>query len=321
MNAVPNNAEARTISNSVVRVHPFYWSLRRELWEARHILFVIPIVGVVATIGLVASMGILSDDMRHLLKLDAGARRQILSIPYAVSTYLLSFVLTLAGCIYCLSTMHTELRDRTVLFWKSLPVSNKTTVLAKVSLPLFVFPVVVFFTHLCVQIVIAGVSVVVALRNGLEVQSFLSILPYGDMAKVLVYRLATTALWQAPMYCWLLMTSSVASRTWFLWGVVLPLVIAVVEKMMLKTSFLMDAIWSRFDGSIEMAFSAKSEGATAVHQISRAVGSISDTNLRYAEAVLDPAKFFSSAQLWVGLALASLFLVATTALRRRQQPI
>ena len=45
---------------------------------------------------------------------------------------------------YCLDALHGERRDRSILFWKSLPVSDLTTVLAKASIPLLVLPLLAF---------------------------------------------------------------------------------------------------------------------------------------------------------------------------------
>ena len=50
------------------------------------------------------------------------------------------FTTFIVGVFYCLDALHGERRDRSILFWKSLPVSDLTTVLSKASIPLVVLP-------------------------------------------------------------------------------------------------------------------------------------------------------------------------------------
>ena len=52
------------------------------------------------------------------------------------------FATFLVGIFYCLDALHGERRDRSILFWKSLPVSDLTTVLSKASIPFAVLPLI-----------------------------------------------------------------------------------------------------------------------------------------------------------------------------------
>jgi len=63
------------------------------------------------------------------------------------------FTAFIVGVFYCLDALHGERRDRSILFWKSLPVSDLTTVLSKITIPLVVLPLIVFATIVCVQLI------------------------------------------------------------------------------------------------------------------------------------------------------------------------
>src|SRR2546425_188736 len=60
--------------------------------------------------------------------------------PYNFAALLLMFTTFLIGVFYCLDALYGERRDRSVLFWKSLPVSDLTIVLSKASIPFVVIP-------------------------------------------------------------------------------------------------------------------------------------------------------------------------------------
>ena len=54
---------------------------------------------------------------------------------------------------YCLDALYGERRDRSILFWKSLPVSDLTTVLSKASIPIVVLPLLTFAVTVATQLI------------------------------------------------------------------------------------------------------------------------------------------------------------------------
>ncbi len=132
-NAVP---ESPLGSQGIVPAHmsetqPMYWSLRRELWENRYI-YIAPLAVAGFTVAgfLVATIG------RALSTPNLTERRAILEGPYHFATALIMGTAFVAGLFYCLEALHGERRDRSILFWKSLPVSDLTTVLSKMAVPI-----------------------------------------------------------------------------------------------------------------------------------------------------------------------------------------
>ena len=73
------------------------------------------------------------------------------------------------GVFYCLDALHGERRDRSILFWKSLPVSDLTTVLSKASIPLVVLPLLTFAITVVTQWIMLLLSSAVLLGSGLSV--------------------------------------------------------------------------------------------------------------------------------------------------------
>ena len=147
---------------------PMYWSVRRELWENRSIHLAPLIVAGVALLGFFISTVRLPDRRRAVLLLDAAQQQAAIEKPYDIVATLLIVTAVLVGVFYCLDALHGERRDRSILFWKSMPVSDLTSVLAKASIPLVVLPLLTFAIVLATQLIMLVVSTAVLLMNGLS---------------------------------------------------------------------------------------------------------------------------------------------------------
>ncbi len=277
----------------------FYWSVRRELWENRSI-YMAPMA--VAAVVLVAfSFSSVLGIWEHLLRL-VPSRHQM---PYDMAAGFLMLTGIMVSVFYCLDALQSERRDRSILFWKSLPVSDVTTVLAKASIPLVVVPLLTFAITVVMQWSMLLVSSAVLLVSGDSVSVLWRNTPVASMWALLLYHLVTAhAIWPFPIYCWLLLVSGWARRATFLWAV-LPLVaIAGVEGIVFRTSHFAAAIGRRFIGD-----------APAMKMTPDSMG-------------LDPltthvtvARFVTSPGFWIGLAVSAIFLAAAVRLRRYQGPI
>ncbi len=70
-----------------------------------------------------------------------------------MAAMMMLFTVFIVGVFYCLDALHGERRDRSILFWKSLPVSDLTTVLSKITIPLVILPLIAFAFIVCVQLI------------------------------------------------------------------------------------------------------------------------------------------------------------------------
>src|SRR5437870_2998115 len=138
----PNQSQGIAIAPT----RPMYWSLRRELWENWSIYIVPLIVALVVLLGFLASTIGLAERRRAVLLLDPAKARAGIEAPYDVAAIMLIFTAFIVGVFYCLDALHGERRDRSILFWKSLPVSDLTTVFSKATIQLVVLPVITFNT-------------------------------------------------------------------------------------------------------------------------------------------------------------------------------
>ena len=278
---------------------PFYWSVRRELWENRSIYVAPLVVAAVALLGFCLSS--IAGIWETALRLDPAHPQQ----PYEIAAGLMMLTGIVVSVFYCLDALHGERRDRSILFWKSLPVSDATTVLAKASIPLVVLPALIIAITVAMQWLMLLVSSAVLLASGQSVTELWRNLSFLRMSWLLLYHILTAhTLWPAPVYCWLLLVSGWPRRATFLWAA-LPLVaIAGVEQIGFRTWHFASLVAGRLIGAAPTVASRSPEMFPTDPMTHVAAGS-----------------FLSSPGLWGGLAVAAIFLAAAVRLRRYQGPI
>jgi len=282
------------------KVRPFYWSVRRELWEHSAIYLAPAAAGAVGLLGFLVST-------LWLARSVAGAvpKNDSLMMPYVFTAFAVMMIGFLVSIFYCLSALNGERRDRSIQFWKSLPVSDLTTVLAKMAVPLVVLPAVLLAVILGAQFVMLVFSTIVVLLNGIDPGRLWTRVDLRLMWTVLPYGLVVNALWLAPVYAWLLLISGWAKRMTFLWALGPPLALALFERLAFNSTHVIRFVVERLLGGFGEAFSVRGEGKTEIE-------SFSD---------IDPIHTFSSPHIWGGLAVAGLLLAAVVRLRRSRDPI
>src|SRR5437660_10355336 len=179
---------------------PFYWSIWRELWENRSIYVAPLIVAVVVLFGFLVSTAGLPERRRAVLLLDPGKTRAAIEVPYDMAAIMLILTAFVIGVFYCLDALYGERRERSILFWKSLPVSDRTTVLSKTSVPLLVLPLITFVIIVTTQVLMLLWTSVLLITHGMSPASTWTYLPLFQQCLVLLYGLAVIAIWHAPIY-------------------------------------------------------------------------------------------------------------------------
>lgn len=273
------------------RVRVLYWSVRRELWEHPS-LWMAPLTVVGAVLlGFMITLPGLPHAMR------SGEGRFGIAMPYSLAAFAtLATAFVVAG-LYCLEALHGERRDRSLLFWKSMPVSDSMTVAAKAFVPLVVAPMTAFVIALAAQVLMLAVATLVLLGAGVSPALLWSKVGFADMLVNLPYGLLAMTLWYAPVFGLLLLVSAWARRTPILWAAAPPVGLCLLERIFGSTR-VFDFLRHRAYGGFSEAFSGQGDGYAA-----------------------DPAKYLASPQLWIGLGVAVVCLVAAARLRRSREPI
>lgn len=125
---------------------------------------------------------------------------------------------------YALGSLYDERRDRSVLFWKSLPVSDLEVVLSKAAWALFLAPLLAMVIGIGIGIVIWVMSALALTLNGIggTTAFFTDSHPLRVIGQVVAV-LPLYMLWALPSIGWLMLCSAWARRFPFLWAVLVPL--------------------------------------------------------------------------------------------------
>ena len=308
MNIPSNNTPESTGGSdpgySSSSTQPFYWSVRRELWENRSIYVAPLIVAVVVLFGFLVSTVGMPQRRQAVLLLDPAHQRAAIEAPYDVAAMALILTAFIVGVFYCLDALHSERRDRSILFWKSLPVSDLTTVLSKASVPLAILPLVIFGIIVLVQFFMLLWSSAILLPSGLAATTWTRF-NLLQQSVILLYSLIVIVLWHAPIYAWSLLISGWARRATFLWAVLPLLAIGVLEKFAFDTSHFASILKDRLFGAANTAFAFQPHRGVAIDSLVQ----------------LTPGRYLTTPGLWIGLAFAAIFVAVAVRQRRYRGPI
>lgn len=311
MSTTPNDlgaasaVESETRARPLAPTRPFVWSVRRELWEHRSLFLAPTAVAAIVLLGFLISTFTLSARMHAASALDPAKQHILVTRPYDVIAGLILLTTFLVGIFYCLEALHAERRDRSILFWKSLPVSDRVAVLSKACIPLVVLPLVAYVLIVSCQVIMLFVSTLALLGDARSLAILWTRSPLVQLSVALLYCLIALTLWVAPVYAWFLLVSAWARRAAFLWALLPPLVVSAFEAVAFRGTRLAPLLVERLTGWFPRACIVHEHGGGPTNPLSD----------------LTPGRYLSTPALWVGLAFAVLFLYGAIRLRRNRQPI
>ena len=271
----------------------FAWCVRRELWEHRWVYWVplllggiLIIIGAWQTGQSVAGFDAVANPMPAAL-----ARR--LSYYMDTAARMMFVIAILVAFVYCAEALHAERHDRSIIFWKSLPVGDATTIAAKAAVPMAVAPAIALARVLVCQ----GIAGVLFAGSG---GGFTSAL--GSPAAALT-EAAVGALWIAPAYAWILFISALARRAVLLIAIAPLLLASMIERM------------GSSDTSLSQLLLQRGFGRYLPRGHLELVGGVD------ALAVAPAPVLLRSPALWVGAAVAAVLLAVVARARRSAETL
>jgi ABC-2 type transport system permease protein len=310
-NAIPDASfESQAAAPAALTpTRPFLWAVRRELWENRSIYLSPLAVAGLTLFGFLISLHHVVARTRTAMAQGPMQLQEVIEKPYDFAALLLMGTTFLVSIVYCLDALYGERRDRSILFWKSMPVSDLTTVLSKAAIPVVVLPLVTFAVTVVTQTLMLMLNSLALAGSGIGVRVLTSHLNLFHMQGMLLYHLlAIHGLMYAPIYGWLLLVSAWAKRLPFLWAALPPLAIGFVEKIAFNTTHFANMLADVVGGGSEQSVpppESMPHGSMSLDAMTQPM----------------PGQFLSNPDFWIGLIVAALFLAAAVRVRRHRGPI
>jgi ABC-2 type transport system permease protein len=310
------------------------WLLKREFWEHKGGFFWAPlVVSLIVTVitagsvligvtkGSEASIKINGQVVTNLADRFSGEEKAAVveqfASGYMASAVPLLFVLAFTVFFYCLNALYDERKDRSVLFWKSLPVTDGATVLSKIAMALGFAPIMaIFFGTILALLVVTFIGLGAAVMGvnifgGVLSSSALYLAPLQTVAMLPIY-----ALWALPTVGWLLMVGAWARSKPLLWAVGTPLLavglIAWFNKM-LSFGWDIDWLWKYIVGRGLLSVTPGSWFAYSPDDVNR----LSHMEHLDMSALLARSwQQLATPNLWIGVVVGAAMIYAAIRLRR-----
>lgn len=292
--------------------------IRREIWEHRSIYVTPAAIAVIVTLGTLAMLLFAGGFAKELDVAIFGAqnlagdteRKVVLTGFFIGTSWLFLFALAILTVFYTLDSLYAERKDKSILFWRSLPITDAETVVSKLLTAIIVIPLVaviaIIATHM-VNLVIT--SIWVSAKGGDAGHLIWGSVPLLDnWASALLVTLAS-AIWMSPFIGWFLFVSAFTKRSPLLMAFMPLVVIPLIELIFVRSTVFFEAVFTRrgmmplFKGMDMQEF-------------------FDEDRLRFnAEAVsllsyLDVGQFLRSPSMWAGVLVCGLLTTAAIYVRR-----
>ena len=305
--------------------------VKREFWENKGAFRTTPLViggiYIVLCLMFIVTFSHFDNEFQSLKELarfiaqqDIVLRSEIMyAITISIIPSLFTLVLAIVVFFYLLGSLFDDRKDRSILFWKSLPASDTLTMASKLLAAMVLAPVIFWVVYVLTHIIIMLIFSVVVLSLGENPWTLLLGLgsPFKGWSMVLISYLAQS-IWALPLYGWLMLVSSFAPRMPLLFAILPPVVIAVLQIWIefLQTFTLKNNLFGvigEWFANSPLIMSADDHG----DEFSVALGIPLTKTFGHEVTVANMFDRLFSIHMLIGLAVAVVFLGAALWLRRR----
>jgi len=296
----------------------YYFALiKREFWEHRS-FWVTPVaIASIIILGTLTALMFAGDFAKELDLAIFGAqniagdphRKAILTGFFVGSSPLFVLGLAILIVFYTLDSLYAERKDKSILFWRSLPVTDAETVISKLLAALILIPAItiaaIIATHL-VNLIVTSVWVSVKGGNaGVLIWGSVSLFDNWFAAIIAIYGMC---IWMSPFVGWFLFVSAYTKRAPLLMAFLPLVLIPMIEGIFMRSAHFAEAVWGR--GARIPLFSGVDVEAMLEDKMHLREDMIS------LLSVIDLGKFVTSIETWIGLIVCGLFVTAAIYVRR-----
>lgn len=296
----------------------YFALIRREFWEHRSIWVTPVAIASIVILGTLTTLVFAGDFAKELDLAIFGAqniagdveRKAVLTGFFVMSSPLFLLGLVILIVFYTLDSLYAERKDKSILFWRSLPVTDAETVVSKLLTALILVPAItmaaIFATHL-VNLIMT--SIWVSMKGGdagVLIWGSVSLLDNWLAAIIVIY---SACIWMSPFFGWFLFVSGFTKRAPLLMAFLPLILIPMVEGIFMHSAHFAEAVWGRlakiplFSGvDIETMFEQD-----RAHLTEEMISLLS---------AIDFSKFVTSIDTWIGIIVCGLLTTAAIYVRR-----
>jgi ABC-2 type transport system permease protein len=236
-------------------------SIKKELWEFNSMLKWVPI-SLAGVFILIPLLGLLLNDvdisgmLEGLKHLSESNNTKDITKVFMVATGALFIPFILVGFIvqlyYFVTCLYDERRDQSVMFWRSLPVSDEVTIISKLLTGAIVIPTI--FYSAATVLFVGGLllafigSVILSIGFDISLWSLWSSAQILSGLGSIWLTMIPVAIWLLPLYSWLMLTSIYAKKAPFLWAVLPVVVLLIIEAIVVHYLQLSQPFFGHFIG-------------------------------------------------------------------------
>ncbi|MEO8062702.1 MAG: hypothetical protein ABI821_08125 [Pseudomonadota bacterium] len=307
--------------------------IRREIWEHKS-LWIAPLVWVaLITIffnwamlhvpdggnsGIkidgrpVGEMNLSAQDQERVQKaldMPGDRKESVFAISYLAIFGLISVFMTIVVFFYLIDCLYTERKDRSILFFKSLPVSDASVVLSKLAVAMAVVPIGVILLSAVTQFI--NYLTVSAILHGTIIGEMFPDWSFAAWLRSQAIALGVMlggVLWYAPIAGYLLLLSAWAKNKVFLWAILPPIALPVLEKVFLQSQHVATFLGQRFAGYIDLMKVDPKAFEAGDHDRFPKVNEVYNA--------FHMSNVFTSTEMWLGVAAAAAMVFVAIRIRR-----
>ena len=292
--------------------------LQREIWEHRSI-YVAPVaVAIIMSFVSIAGMVTVSAFDQEVRMAILGAsnivgdaeRQAAMTVFFLGTSWIFLFTLAIMTVFYTLDSLYAERKDKSILFWRSLPVTDAETVISKLLTALLVLPLVIVAAIIVTHLVnLTASSIWIAVKGG-DAGHLVwgSVALFDNWAAAFVFTLAS-AIWMSPFIGWFLFVSSFTKRMPLLMAFMPLILLPLIELIFFRTSYFAQAVFGR--GDLMPLF----RGMDIEEFFDEDRMQVNEQMISLL-AHLDIGQFLLSPSLWAGIIVCGLFTTGAIYIRR-----
>jgi len=282
--------------------------VRRELWEHRA-LWITPLI--------IGGLLVLTAFPIHFGNVSFGAHAQefannrlgLFTLILWGQTLPQYLVMVIVLSFYLMDCLYQERKDRSILFWKSLPVSDADTVISKLLVALVVVPLGVYLTAMVCGVLFQTIwAVRTAVGSLPNIVVAWDTVAWLKVQGLMLYGLLVSMLWYAPMAAFLLLVSAWARRNVFLWASLPPVIAIIIERAAFGTRYVQHLLEYRSWSGIWNALLTEPITPESGHGRVVSLAELFDNT--------SMSRAFLNIDLWLGLAVAAALVFAAIRIRR-----